>query len=166
MRGQLPASRPLENRQRRVNQIPIDPEAKTVVYSQRLDDLGEGEQLLVRAELTSDSRHLNYPARISTRVYLVDEAGQTEPSGRSKEVAAFGGEIGEHNGFNCLPGQGPKTARRVGVLRLTKAANKPLFVNVVATSGDPLKKAKPGDTLKIVDPGFVRVTRFSPELKG
>jgi hypothetical protein len=147
-----------------VEKIPIDPEAKTVVYSLPLADLADGEQLLVKAELNTDSSHLDYPARISTRVYLVDEPGRTEPGGPVKDFACFGGVIGEHNGFNSLQGSGARKTRRVGVLRITKASTKPLYVNLVATGGDPLKKAKAGDALKVSGSGFIEVTRYPPEL--
>jgi hypothetical protein len=152
-------------RRARVGKIPIDPDAKTVVYSLPLEELKEGEQLFVRAELTTDSRHLEYPARISTRLYLVDEPDRTEPGGRAKDVACFGGVIGEHNGFNSLKQSGERTTRRVGVLRITEPSEKTLHVTMVATGGDPLKKAKGGDALKVGGGGFVAALRYPPELK-
>jgi hypothetical protein len=165
VRGELEELRREETRRPVVGRIPIDPDAKTVVYSLALKEVEEGEQLLVEAELTTDSRHLDYPARISTRVYLVDEPGRLEPGGRAKEAASFGGVIGEHNGFNSLPGSGLRTTRRAGVLRITKPSDKPLYVNLVATGGDPLRKAKREDALNVGGSGFVQAFRYPPELK-
>ncbi len=166
LRGEVPPPAPKSTSAKEVPMLPVDPEAKTVVYSLPIGKPEEGEQLEVKAELGSTAEHLGYPARISTRLYLTDNRYQTDLGGEAKRVAAFGGEIGEHNGFNCLPDAGVRRTRRVGVLRIIKTARKPLFVNLVATSGDPLKKGAPGDELELVDPGFLEVVRYPAELKG
>jgi hypothetical protein len=167
VRGELRGLEREEARTPLARQISIDPDAKTVVYSLPLEGLEEGEQLLVKAELNTDSRHLDYPARISTRLYLVDEPEGKEPGGRAKDVASFGGVIGEHNGFNSLQSSGARKTRRVGVLRITKPADEPLYVNLVATGGDPLKRADAGDAVKVRGRGgFVQVIRYPADLKG
>jgi hypothetical protein len=141
--------------------VPVDKEKRTVAYSVPLNDLAKGEQIFVSAAMSTD--HPGYPARISTRLLLGDDKGQTDTGGRAKDLAEFKGEIGDHNGFN---GKGGRfRTRRVGVLRVEKPASR-ACVNLVADSGDPLRKGKPGDKLGVIDDGFVEVVRYPPKLKG
>jgi len=47
-----------------------------------------------------------------------------------------------------------------------RPADRPLYVNMVAVSGDPTKRAKAGDVLPITAGSFIEVTRIDPELHG
>lgn len=146
-------------KRRRARRIPVDKDAKTVVYSRRLDRLRDDEELEVEARLVVGCAHLSYPARISTRLILADTSSQVDDGGRAAEIAPFRGEISENNGFNCLRGRA--TSRKAGVTRCDEPARQPLYVNLIAVSGDPFGKARRGDELRVLDEGFIRVRRYS-----
>jgi hypothetical protein len=149
---------------RRARSIPVIPTTKTVVYSKRMDGLAAGEQLEVRATMRTSAARLSYPARVSTRIFLADSQSATDTGGHAADVAAFGGEICEHNGFNCE--RGPCETKRVGILHVERAATRPLYVNVVADSGDPLGEGAPGDKLKVLAGGRLEIVRYPSELRG
>ena len=144
---------------RLAREIPVDKEKRTVVYARRLNDLRDDEDLEVRAALTVSAAHLSYPARISTRLILADSPRQADDGGRAAEIAPFNGEISENNGTNCLRARAC-TSRKVGVLRCHAAAGRPMYVNLIAVSGDPFDEGRPGDTLRVLDEGFVEVRRY------
>ena len=143
-----------------VSEIAVKKGRRTVVNSHRLDDLGEGEQLVIRASLKTSAAQLGYPARISTRLFLADDPAQTSPGGEAETVAAFRGVITESNGFNCLPKQSHCTTRKVGVSYLREAPAGPLYVNLVAVSAAPFGGARPGDALEVLAGGGIEVVRY------
>jgi hypothetical protein len=165
-----PAEKPrgerTKTRERRVREIPVEAGVRTIVYSQRLEHPADGEQLVVRARMPTSAAHLSYPARVSTRVFLADDSSEEDPGGHAREVAAFRGQISKLNGFNCTPADSPCTTRKVGALPIIKSANRPLFVNVVAVSADPFGGAGRGDAVRVLDGGFLEVTRYAPSVKG
>ena len=144
---------------RLAREIPVDKNKRTVVYARRLNDLRDDEDLEVRAALTVSAAHLSYPARISTRLILADSPRQADDGGRAAEIAPFNGEISENNGTNCLRARAC-TSRKVGVLRCHAAAGRPMYVNLIAVSGDPFDEGRPGDTLRVLDEGFVEVRTY------
>lgn len=164
--GTHPTPRAVRTASRKARGIPVVPSAKTVVYSKRMNGLRGGEQLEVRAKIRTSAARLRYPARISTRIFLADSPTAADTGGHAAQIAAYGGEIGEHNGFNCEGG--PCVTERVGVLHIDASATRPLYVNVVADSGDPLKegRSRPGDKLRVLDGGGVEIVRYPAELKG
>jgi hypothetical protein len=166
LHGHPPRPDPLRTRSAEHKKIPVDRERRTVIYSLPLERLGEGAQLTVQARLTTSSAHLSFPTRVSTRLILADRRDQTDLGGRAREVASFGGEIAENNGFNCLPGASPCLTRKVGILRMRKPARRRLFVNLVAVSADPSGGGRPGDAVRVVDGGELEVVRYPPRLKG
>jgi hypothetical protein len=159
--GAEPAAQTLRRSDLRAKEIPVDKEERTVVYSLPLDDLARGEQLTVEAAMTTS--HPGYPSRISTRLILADKESQDDTGGQAKKLTDFGGEIGEHNGFNGKDGR--FRTRRVGVFRVRRPAKR-AYVNLVADSGDPLGQGKRGDKLGLIEDGFLRVTRYDPTLRG
>jgi hypothetical protein len=144
---------------RLARKIPVDKDERTVVYARRLHDLRDDEELEVRARLTVSAAHLSYPARISTRLILADSPRQADDGGRAAEIAPFNGEISENNGTNCLRARAC-TSRKVGVLRCLEAAGQPMYVNLIAVAGDPFDEGRPGDTLRVLNEGFVEVRRY------
>jgi hypothetical protein len=165
-RGEKPAARRTKTSNRRAREIPVESGRRTVVYSQRLERLTEGEQLLVRVRMRTSSARLSYPARVSTRVFLADDESEEDPGGRARDVAAFRGQVSKLNGFNCAPGESPCTTVKVGALLILKSAGRPLFVNVVAVSADPFGGAGHGDAVAVLDGGFLEVTRYPADVKG
>jgi hypothetical protein len=150
-----------------VTGIPVR-KVETMVFSHRLDDLRKGEQLLVKARLTTDASALGYPARISTRLFLADSGRQLDPGGgEAAKAASWKGHVSKRTGFNCLPGEGARTTLKFGVLRILRNARRPLFLNMVAVSADPFGGAGRRDELPVIGArSFLEVTRYPPEVEG
>ena len=122
-----------------------------VVYSLRLANVKKDEQLVLAAKLEVHNSH-SYPVRVATQVILSHECTGIEPlHGDARELASFYGEIGKYNGTNAMP-RSSYTTRKFGTLRILKDAKPPLFVNLVASCGDPEGQGKKSDTIK-VEPG-------------
>jgi len=146
--------------------IPVA-KTETVVLSHQLDDLQEGEQLLVRGNLVTDAAPLGYPARISTRLFLADSREQAEPGGSARAVASWKGQLSKFTGFNCIPAEGPRASRKFGVVAIRRAPGRPLFANMVAVSAAPFGGAARGDQLPIdTARSFLEVTRYPPASAG
>jgi hypothetical protein len=136
--------------------------SEVAVQKGRLDDLSEGEQLVVTASLKTSAAQLGYPARISTRLFLADDPAQESPGGEAQTVAAFRGVITASNGFNCLPKNAHCTTQKAGVAYLREAPSGPLYVNLVAVSADPFGGAGRGDALEVLGGGGIEVVRYPP----
>lgn len=166
-----PADQPLPKAQRSSRPLVrgiSTAEQRKVVFSQRLVGLRKHEQLLVKSRLVTDSASLGYPARITTRLFVADDPALTEPAadGHANSICSWKGHLSKPNGFNCLPAAGPMASQKFGVLRVLRPADRPLYVNMVAVSGDPTRRAKAGDVLPITAGSFIEVTRIDPELHG
>jgi hypothetical protein len=138
-----------------------------VVYSLRLMNLKEGEQLVLEARLVVNNSH-SYPVRVATQVILSHSHTGIEPlHGDARKLATFSGEIAKYNGTNAMP-RGPCTTRKFGTLRMLEDAGKkhPLFVNLVAACGDPERQAKTNDTIKVEPGGYLHIRRFPPSVAG
>ena len=89
-----------------VSEVAVKKGQRTVVSSYRLDDLGEGEQLVDQREPEDERRPSSAtppgsrPACSWPTIPL-----RTSPGGEAETVAAFRGVITASNGFNCLPKQ-------------------------------------------------------------
>lgn len=161
---------PVATHDRLIAAIPPDFHRR-VVYSQKLGDLKEGEQLDVYASMRTDIRHVPYAVRTSARLILSDSPTAVSQGEFVKKVADLNGEISENNGFNCTQDKGTCLTQKVGVLEMKHDAVNgrghpvPLYVNMVTVFGPKVETAKPGDRI-ILRRGGVRVTRFPPELNG
>lgn len=151
----------------RVTGIPVR-KRETLVFSHRLDDLRKGEQLLVKARLTTDASSLGYAARITTRLFLADSDRQLDPGGgHAAKASSWKGHLSKRTGFNCLPEEGAQTTLKFGVLRILRNARRPLFLNMVAVSADPFGGAGPRDELPVIGSrSFLELTRYPPEVEG
>ena len=133
----------------------------TVVFSHELTDAAEGERLLVKARLVTDAAGLGGAARISTRLFLATDAGQLEPDGSAKDFATWKGHLSKVTGFNCLPGEGPRTSRKYGVATIRETPGRSLYVNLVAVSAAPFGGTDPRDVLRIdTAKSMLEVTRL------
>jgi hypothetical protein len=166
LRGALPRLDPVRTTSRRARQLPIVKGKETVVYSLPLPGLTKGEQLAVRARLTTSTALLDYWARVSARLVLADRRTEKDVGERARKVSTFRGAITERNGFNCRPRDDRCTTWKVGVLRITESAGKRLFVNLVADCGAPFGGQERGDTMQVLEDGFIEVVRYPPELRG
>jgi hypothetical protein len=147
------------------NALSLNPEAEAVIFSQQLDGLAHGEQLLVRAGLTTDVALLNHNANVSTRVVLADSATETNPGVVGAKVADLKGEITENNGFNCTKKATPCPSNKVGVVAIKKNASVPLFANLVLNISG-FGHAAPGTFLPIPPEGGIEVTRYPAGANG
>jgi hypothetical protein len=166
LRGGAAAAKTERTSRPRIRRLPVLKNDPHVVYSCQLDNLRAGEQLSVHALLIASAGQLPEPARISTHPILADGPDATGSQGRAREVASFGGEVGEHNGFNLIPGHGPIPTRRAGVLRIERDAGRPLYLNLVADTGSPMKNLSADDSVEVAAGGYLEVSRFGPEMKG
>lgn len=168
LRGQVPPPKQQGTRRLRKRAIPIDKEQPNVLLSLRLDNLVKDEQLVVNALVNASAANLDYEARFSTRLILADspDHAKVDPQGVAHQVGSLGGEVGKHNGFNCLPQRGLTPSRRVGMFRIEENSDRPLYLNLVAESARPGHAADPARTLKIAGTGYLRALRYGPELAG
>jgi hypothetical protein len=139
---------------------------KHVVYSQPLLHLGAGEQLEVSGKLETDISHLTYNTLTSVELILAARPEATGSSDAVKRVAALDGEIAEQNGFNCTQNRPSCTFPKVGVLQMEQAADRPLFVNLVASFNAKRTAPAFGDMVIVTGRGGLSVARFPAELKG
>jgi len=91
-----------------------------VVYSMPLTNLKAHEQMTVRAKVAASAAALSTRARLSTRVFLADSAGQLAPEdGYASGLAANKGRVTKRTGFNLLRGAAVPTLK-VGVLHILR----------------------------------------------
>jgi hypothetical protein len=164
LRGHSPRPQVQREARLRVQGIRIHGnQAPKVVYSLPLKDLRANEQMTVYAKVAASATKLATRARLSTRVFLADSPTQTTPgSGYASQVAANKGRVTKRNGFNYLPGRvGPPT-QKAGVLRIIKDVppSRTVYLNVVCDGGDPSKRSRASDQLKLKNTGYVAVRRF------
>jgi hypothetical protein len=162
----------LRTSKRRDTRLPLNEDVATVVYSKRLDGLDKGEQLAVTGLLRSQVAHLPYNARTAVHVILAHAPRATHPNDLVDRVSTQDGEITENNGINCTQKQTPCDSPKVGVIELRHDARNPhgervpLFVNLVAIYAAKRQEARPGDRVKVLRGGGLRIRRFPAELRG
>jgi hypothetical protein len=137
---------------------------KKVVLTLPLENLKKDEQLVVGAFVEANGVGRPYPARLSARVFLADNPTDLDLAKEAKRIEpVYRGEISDHNGSNCLPG-GLLAARKVGVLRVAKNAQRTHYVNVVCESADPVLDRT--DVPLALKRGSLSVTRYPASWKG
>ena len=138
---------------------------KRVVLSVRLDGLERGESLEVSAHARGHVAHLPYPALIGSQLILAESPRDRAPGPFVRRVASLGGELNEIAGSNCTQAQTPCPIRRVGVLRMRRAARRdgrpvPLYVNLVVRAMAKRADPQPGDAVRIENVRGLRVKRY------
>lgn len=139
---------------------------RTVIYSQRLEVLTKGEVIEASLDARASVEGLGYSSLVGSQIVLSESADGTHGGALVKRVASLGGEITEISGTNCTQSQSPCPIVRTGILKLREDARKrsgrrvPLFVNVVARSKPKHASARPGDAVRIIDRGGLRVRRY------
>jgi hypothetical protein len=147
------------------NAISLNPEGTASIYSVEFGNLHKGEQLYVRGGLTTDVTLLNHNANVSTKLILADSPVDTLPGATSTKVAELKGEITENNGFNCTKKATPCPSNKVGVIRIRRNANVPLYVNLVLNVSG-FGHAAPGTFLPIPPVGGIEITRYPASANG
>jgi hypothetical protein len=144
---------------------------REVVYSQRLDGLEAGDQLVAEARARVGISHLPYNVVLSSQLILTDRRGATR-RGRAAKLASLRGEISESNGFNCTLNLGVCTIHKVGVVTMLRDARRdsgrprPLFVSLVTRAGPKRRDARPGDRAIVRRGGWLRLTRYAHRFRG
>jgi hypothetical protein len=138
------------------------PPRKAVVYSQPLEDLQAREQLAVRGVVQTGITRLRHNTNVSAKVILADRPTATRPGLNALDASLLGGEITEHNGFNCTQLTTPCITDKVGVIGIVRDARQTLYANLVLGIGRVGGRA-PGDNLVRVNAGGLQVTRYPAE---
>ena len=138
------------------------PPRKAVVFSQPLEGLRAREQIAVRGIVQTGITRLRHNSNISAKVILADRPTATRPGLEALHASLLGGEITEHNGFNCTQLTTPCTTEKVGVIGIVRDARQTLYANLVLGIGRVGGRA-PGDNLVRVTAGGLQVTRYPAE---
>jgi hypothetical protein len=159
----------------RVTRVPVEEhlaDAKTAVFSLRLDGLRKDEQLAVSADMTTDISRLTYArVLVHSRLILAGRKDATGPGTVVRRVADLNGEITEANGFNCIKADNaPCLTEKVGVGHLIEDARQsgkqvPLYVNLVVNSTAAGGQVQAGDTIKVTG-GTLEVVRYPASRHG
>jgi hypothetical protein len=139
-----------------------EPPRKAVVFSQPLEDLRAREQIAIRAIVRTGIVRLRHNVNVSAKVIVADRPNATRPGVEATRVALLGGEITEHNGFNCTQITTPCTTDKVGVIGLVEDASQTLYANLVMRIGRVGGRA-PGDNLVRFLDGGLQVMRYPAE---
>jgi hypothetical protein len=153
--------------ERLVTELSLDEPPRTAVaYSQRLENVREGDQIAAQGLLLTGITQLRHNANVSARIVLTDAPLSPIPLLGEGEMAKERGEISESNGFNCTQRTTPCEMIKAGVLRVDEDAGGPLYVNLVLSIGRVGGKA-PGDNLvTIQEGGYLRVVHYPAEHEG
>jgi hypothetical protein len=138
------------------------PPRKAVVYSQPLEDVQAREQLAVRGVVQTGITRLRHNTNVSAKIILADRPTATRPGLNALDASLLGGEITEHNGFNCTQLTTPCITDKVGVIGIVRDARQTLYANLVLGIGRVGGRA-PGDNLVRVTAGGLEVTRYPAE---
>lgn len=140
------------------------------VYSVELGNLRLGEQLVIDGKLVSKIGHHPYNVFQTTGIVLSQRPDSASREGWPERVGDLNGQIAEANGFNCTQGnsahESPCTARKVGVLEITRDSPKTLYVNLVAgvaAQADFDNRHRDSDVAQVLKEGFLRVYRYGPD---
>jgi hypothetical protein len=140
-------------------------EKKKVLYSAKIRNPREGEQMIVEGAVLARISHLNYSAFMTTTVVLGENASSTRNSAPVNATRSKG-RITRGNGFNCTQGRSghktPCVARKVGVIEFVENVNRTVYVNVIGAMAAmfPSERHRSGDKARILDKGFLNVYRF------
>lgn len=143
---------------------------RKALYSVALRNLRHGEQLVIEGKAVASIGRHPYNAFQTTTLVLSEKRGSDSRKGWPTRVADLNGQAGEGNGFNCTLGRSahpnPCTARKVGVLEITRDSPKTLYLNLVAgmaAQADFHDRHRKSDKAKVLDRGYLRVYRYPPE---
>jgi hypothetical protein len=144
---------------------------RRVVHSVEIPTARKDDILAFDASYLATIDHLPFNTFIGSRVIVADSPVSTDPTGISKEVALFGGDATEGNGFNCTQGRSgyasPCTVVKSGATRITRDSvdeqgqSVPLYVNLVAAAAPKLTiDLKPRHLVNVSPSSGLRVLRF------
>jgi hypothetical protein len=109
---------------------------KKVLYTARIRNPREGEQVIVDDVVFARINHLRYSTFMTTTLVLGQNASSTSNSAPVNATRSKG-RISRGNGSDCTQGpSGHKTpclARKVGVIEFLENVNRTLYVNVIGS---------------------------------
>jgi hypothetical protein len=152
---------------------------RKVIFSRRVDELREGEVLVVKAKAIQKIGHLPYHVLMQSQLILSEKRTSTRHRGIPGQSATHEGVITAQNGFNCTQGHSghsnPCAIRKVGLVKMLRDARTkpkrgegpfvPLFVNLVVQNreiGDAARLRAGGQTNVSRKGGFIEVRRYGP----
>jgi hypothetical protein len=151
--------------------IPVNPAARepkqwVAVYSHPLTGLKKGDQLLVRARMNTNASSLGYETRLSSRLFVSDDARAVEPGEGIKRFVSWNGHLSKPNGVNRLPSEGTKLTQKFGVAEILRAPGQTLYATLSAIAAAPYGGVESGDKLALGAGGSVEVTRYPASMNG
>jgi hypothetical protein len=152
--------------------VPIRKGEPVVVYSQQLNGLEKGDQLVANGLMNTSIDHLSYLALIKSRIILARTPFDTGPGKAVKRLTDPPGEITEGNGFNCTQRHPTCVTNKVGVITMIRNPKDdlgeaaPLYANLVLNTAKPGSTAPAGDAVQILPGGGLAVTRYPAGMKG
>lgn len=152
------------------NKLPVAFDGgKTVIYSQRLDNLRAGDVLLIGSRQRTAIQGLPY--FISNQIVVSTRRRAFRPTALSRRTVSRSGLASETNGFNCTIGpsafQSPCVAIKAGMATIQSVPRdgqgrpKPLYVNLVSRGFPKIAQARPAyPPARILDGGSLTVRRL------
>lgn len=141
---------------------------KTVVYSQRLDNLQAGDVLVVRSDQYTAITGLPY--FVSNQIVVSTRRNSYKPSTLTRRIVSRSGLVTETTGFNCTLGpsayRSPCHSIKAGMATIEGAPKtkggkpKPLYVNLVTRSFPKLAQARGYPAAQVQDGGGLIVRRL------
>ncbi len=141
---------------------------KTVVYSQRLDNVKEGDVLVMQADQYTAITGLPY--FVSNQIVVTTRRNAYKPSTLTRRVVSRAGLASETTGFNCTLGpsayRSPCHSIKAGMATIehtpkTKGGKpKPIFVNLITRSFPKLAQARGYPAAHVVQGGGLIVRRL------
>lgn len=141
---------------------------KTVVYSQRLDNLRAGDVLVVRSKQRTAIQGLPY--FLSNQIVVTTRRQAYRPSGLTRRAVSRSGLATETTGFNCTLGpsafRSPCASIKAGMATIDSVPRdgrgrpKPIFVNVVSRGFPKLAQARGYPPARVLDGGSLTVRRL------
>jgi hypothetical protein len=138
-----------------------------VLFSSRVGELGAFEQLSVEAKAYVRTSGLPYSTFLGSQLILADDPKAVHSPGWVRDAALLQGEVTEKNGFNCTRGRSahdnPCEIHKVGLVRMRRDADRPLYVNLVAEAGARWGgRYRRNDTADVLPQGWLRTERYDP----
>lgn len=148
--------------------VPVEREdtREVTVASIRLDDLSEGESLLIEARAVSSIGHLPYNVLSQGQIVISERRASSDNHGIPLSVVSNNGKVATANGFNCTQGASafstPCAIQKGGAVRILRNARThpnqdegprvPLWVNFFVGFGEEYTTGRTwrqGDEAKI-----------------
>ena len=137
------------------------------VASLRIPEPRAGERIRVAARYRGGLGGLPFNARTRTQLILADRPGAVRPGPRARRLAANSAYLAQESNFNCTRGpsghRSPCEAPKVGVVKVARSSDRPLFVNLLAghgAIGDSSGRRRPTDRVGLRAGTYVKAWRL------